>query len=60
MHVHKICYGMVNTGTLKDPHFVCHTCMRVRREMEVNVPSKVRGPTLRDLAEGVGWHRSTN
>ena len=52
VHVHEVCYGMVDTGTSKDPNFVCHACARKGRVVEVNVPSKVGGPTLRDLVGG--------
>ena len=57
VHVHEVCYGMVDTGTSKDPNFVCHACARKGRVVEVNVPSKVGGPTLRDLVGGGGRRR---
>ncbi|KAL7531104.1 hypothetical protein ACHAWF_003632 [Thalassiosira exigua] len=44
----ELCYGMVPTST-KDEAFVCHACRAVGRDVEANVPSRVGGPTLRDL-----------
>ncbi|KAL3817008.1 hypothetical protein ACHAXA_010128 [Cyclostephanos tholiformis] len=51
--VHEVCYGMIDTGNSKDTDFVCHACAAVGVEVEVNVPSVVGGPTLRDIL-GVG------
>jgi len=57
--VHELCYGMAADddggmmGTEKDKTnediFVCHACRAIGAEVEVNVPSRVGGPTLLDL-----------
>ena len=49
MCVHELCYGMLDTGTAKDPDFMCHACKAEGSEVEVNVPSRVGGPTFQDL-----------
>lgn len=46
--VHELCYGMVPTSC-KDPNFICHACKSVGMEVEVNVPSRLGGPTLKDV-----------
>ena len=66
--VHELCYGMiVTTGTAaaamttmmmmmeteNTNNFVCHACKATGLEVEVNVPSRVGGPTLQDLLSDV-------
>ena len=46
--VHELCHGMPPTTT-KDVNFVCHACNAIGKEIEVNVPSKVGGWSLKDV-----------
>ncbi|KAL7541531.1 hypothetical protein ACHAXR_011004 [Thalassiosira sp. AJA248-18] len=46
--VHELCHGMPPTTT-KDANFTCHACKAIGTEIEVNVPSKIGGWSLKDV-----------